>query len=106
MKKQFKIYELKPKSLLIGDKVRLIDGSSLTCEQNPVKEHYIIYSYEGVGSNEPLKELDAEVIETNIEGLYCEGVMDTLFKQDIKIKIGSLYFFTSSKHVHLIDTSI
>lgn len=106
MKKQFKIYELKPKSILIGDKVRLIDGSSLTCEELPNKEVYIVCSYEGTNSGKPLKELDAEVVETNIEGLYCEGAMGTLFKQDIKIKIGSLHFYTSSKHVNLIDTSI
>lgn len=106
MKRQLKIYELKPKTLLVGDKVRLIDGSSLTCEQHPDKEHYIVFNYEGTGSGKPLKELDAEVIETNIEGLYCEGAMGTLFKQDIKIKIGSLHFYTSSKHVQLIEETI
>lgn len=106
MKRQFKVYELKPKTIIVGDKVRLVDGSSLTCEQHPDIEHYIVFNYEGTGSGKPLKELTAEVIETNIEGLYCEGVMNGLYKQDIKIKIGFLYFHTSSKHVQLIEECI
>lgn len=103
MKKQLKVYELKPKTLIVGNKVKLVDGSSLTCEQHPYKEHYIVLNYEGTESGKPLKELDAEVVETNIEGLYCMGVVDNLYKQDVKIKIGSLYFYTSSKHVQLIE---
>lgn len=106
MKKQFKVFELKPKTLIVGCKVRLIDGSSLTCEQHPDREYYIVCSYEDTGSNKPLKELDAEVVETNIEGLYCNGVTDNLYKQDIKIKIGSLHFHTSSKLVQLIEECI
>lgn len=103
MKQQLKVYELKPKTLIVGNKVKLIDGSSLTSEQHPYKEHYIVFNYEGAGSGKPLKELTAEVVEVNIEGLYCMGAVDNLYKQDVKIKIGSLYFYTSSSHVQLIE---
>lgn len=82
-----------------GDKIYLIDGSSLTAEESK-KEHYIIYPYpELTGSRLSLKDIEAIVIQSGIEDSLCMGVLDNMYLQDLIIKVGKGLFRVSSGHV-------
>jgi len=98
MKKQLRVSPLKKKQFNVGDKVRVYDGSSITSDSQ--KDIYIVFDYPNLtGEKETLKELTAIVVETELEGLYCTGVLGNIYQQDIKIQIGYGSFYTSSAHV-------
>lgn len=82
-----------------GDKIYLIDGSSLTAEESK-KEHYIVYSYpELTGSHLNLKEIEATVIQAGIQDSLCMGVNDIIYLQDLIVKVGKGLFRIASGHV-------
>lgn len=98
MKKQLRVSPLKKKQFNIGDQVRVYDGSSITSDSQ--ENIYIIFAYPNLtGEREILKELTATVVETELKGLYCEGVLGNIYQQDIKIQIGNGSFYISSAHV-------
>lgn len=103
VKRQFKVRELETKHFSLGDKVKLIDGSSLTCYDQS-RDVYIIHAYKDItGLNEILKYCTAEVIHNNISDLFAEGILGFIYKQDVCIKIGEGIFYTSSAHIVSVE---
>lgn len=99
-KKQFTISEITPNSLIEkGMFVKLIDGSSLTNEGG-TQDYYIVFSYEEETKDKrKLKDIPCQVLETNIKNKFATSVVNTLYQQDLKIKVGELIMYTSSSMV-------
>ena len=102
-KKQFKVRPLNKKDLKVGDKVYLIDGSSLTIgDEDDKEDYYIVFAYPNVTKREKiLREIEATVLETELTDFFAEGVFGGIYQQDIKILVGKAIFYTSSAHVIL-----
>jgi len=111
MKKSMIIRTLIDKDIKVNDRVRVIDGSSLTYlgkEYLPNKAEYgdnpkecvIVESYPLLtGSTDKLKDIIADVIEISIKNRCTipSFGLDVGYLQDIVVKIGNGYFRTSSK---------
>lgn len=101
--KQFKVSDLKEKNLNVGDLVQLIDGSSLSAKDYG-EAVYIVRAYPQLtGLQTELKNQEAIVVETGLN-LYIEGLVGSLYKQDIAIQIGNAIFYTSSALVDVVQT--
>ena len=90
-----------------GDIVRLIDGSGLSCDKFN-EEIYIPLAYPQLtNSNEVLKDLDFEVIETKIKNRISkryEIIFSSIsYVLDIKIKYNNLILRTCSNFVKKIN---
>ncbi len=105
MRKTLKIVNLVKQDLEVGDLVRLIDGSSLSLNiKNPSETYYIIKSYFSVtGNSNHLEEIECKVLKVDIEDCYIEGAYESLYKQDILIKVGAAEFRTHSSMVKKIN---
>lgn len=98
MKTQFKVAELKKIKFNIGDKVNLIDGSSITSEKK--EDILIVSSYPDItGTDKTLKNIVGVVVENNVIGHYCSGVLGEIYEQDLKITLGEGVFYTNSSMV-------
>ena len=90
-------------SIKVGDFVKLIDGSGFT-HATKKGTFYIINSYNDItGLPLNLQDIAAEVIECNINNHCCSGAFNTLYLQDIKVKIGNAEFRTASGFVEKLD---
>lgn len=100
MKKQFIISKHINPEIKKGDKVRLIDGSGLTCAKEYKEQICIVFPYEEItGSKLPLRELTFTVTRTGIKDLVCSGVLGTVYLQDIELEYNGVKFYNCSKFV-------
>lgn len=95
--------ELNKRLLKKGDLVKMIDGSSLTrgltFPPEDEQPFYIVNSYVNItGEEETLDDIICAVIETDLEDFFCVND-DTIYPQDLKIRIGKEIFFTHSSMV-------
>ena len=102
MKNQLKLRPLQEQTLKVGDTVKLIDGSSLTA-LNYDEEVYIVFPYKKLtGTEERLKDIIAVVTDVEVEGLFCKGADNSIYKQDIELVAGTGIFYTNSSMVKLL----
>lgn len=103
-KQSFNVDDKKVKELKLKQKVRVIDGSSLTSiDDNGLYDIYIVNHYPKLtGLYGELRNLDAYVVETNIKNHICSGVCGFGYLQDVLIKIGSGLFRCNSTHLEII----
>lgn len=114
LKTQINIEDLPTRNYKVGDKVRLIDGSSLMFDDlnhyttplnSPIgpDDLYIVCAYPTVTkSSAPLKELAMNVVEVDCDNLCtCVRIGRNLsaFRQDIKIEYNGVVFRTASSMV-------
>lgn len=91
-------------SINIGDIVNIIDGSGLVDKENN-NNYVIISSYpKKTGLNEKLRNIKAEVVQTNVIGIESPETKLSKTKSftylpDIKIKLGDLELYTCSAFV-------
>jgi len=98
-KKSFKIKLLINSEVKVGDTVRLFDGSSLSVVGDDSREVFIVFSYPGLTQrHELLKYLDAKVTRVGVQDRVSQGA-NSLYLQDIVIKIGTTEFRTASQLV-------
>lgn len=89
----------------VGDIVRVTDGSTLSTKDTSkyTEDLYIVYDYpELTGSNLPIKELDAIVIETGVKDKVIVTSINFhvfIYKQDIVLQIGETEFRCASQLV-------
>lgn len=100
MKKGYKIERYIDSSIKVGDFVKMIDGSALSCDKNNESEMFIVKAYPKLtGFQGTLKELNAEVVRVGITDNICMGVCGKVYLQDIEIRIGDTIFRTASRLV-------
>lgn len=95
----------------MGDKVRLIDGSALSCVDDVNNEYYIIFAYPNkTGSTEILKNLEGTVVETGITDHVAISLtidpISVIYLQDIVVQLGDATFRTASQLVEKIEKGI
>jgi len=108
MKKSLEIKEYH-QQLEVGDRVRVIDGSSLTVKENGIydpqlEECIIICAYpELTGSSNRLKDIVGTVVEINITDRIVPGEATLIaYRQDIVIQLHKAFFRTASRMVRKI----
>lgn len=103
-KRSFKLKRIVTKEKInLGDKVKVIDGSSITPMSND-QDCYIVCAYpELTGSQLLLKDMEAEVISTKVRHYACEGVCGNAYRQDLVIKLGLCEFRIASGMVRKIE---
>lgn len=103
MSKLLKLSTKQNKNIKIGDRILLIDGSSLHAETTKEK-CYIVHSHDDItGSNLPLKDIEGEVLKIN-EPYYSDPrISNYLYHCDLLIKLGKGEFRTSSSMVYKIN---
>lgn len=95
-KKSRELIYLIDHSIKVGDKVRITDGSALTCDESD-SDVYIVYAYPKLtGSIEKLKDIEGTVIATSINNRVCSGACDTIYLQDCIVQLGDAVFNTAS----------
>ena len=96
-KESFKIKKLINPSIKIGDVVKLVDGSGLTCDK--IQYPIIIRAYPDVlESTRCIKNLIAIVVGINQE-YVTNSFYDQVYLQDISITINGILFRTASQFV-------
>ena len=101
-KKSLKLESYIDKTIMVGSRVGLIDGSGLTCESID-KDVYIVFPYpELTGSEFALKELAFYVVEIGVANYAATSVVDTAYIQDIVVEYDGCKFRTCSQFVKLI----
>ena len=97
MKNGYKIKKYIDENINEGDRVLLIDGSGLTCD-NSDESIYIVCSYkELTGSSLNLKDLVGTIKEINVDDYVCNSCSNTVYLQDIVVTIGDSDFRTCSQ---------
>lgn len=103
-KRSFKIKKYINPEIMVGDKVRLTDGSALTCNKLE-KDVYIANSYPELGIRGRLKDYDATVKEVGVTDRFCPGAFGSGYLQDIVISINGVDFRTTSSCVTKVEES-
>lgn len=86
-----------------GDKVRIVDGSSLTPLNYVKKDFYIVNSYPNLtGTGLKLEEITGEVIFTGIKNSVCTSY-DRAYLQDCVIQLGNGLFRTCSQFLKKVS---
>ncbi len=91
-KKSFVVSERVNPNMLVGDKVKFIDGSGFSFDEKyywgkDIIGPYIVYSYPDVfESDAPVEYIPFIVIETGVKNRVLEGVVNTGYVQDIVLK--------------------
>ena len=90
-------------SIKVGDNVRFIDGSALTCEESN-DNVYIVCDYPDL-TNSPLtiKELVFKVKEIGINDKIATTIHDWCYLQDIIVSYNGVDFRTASKFVAKVN---
>ena len=87
-------------NIKVGDKVILFDGSALSLIHSNKdledQDYFIVWDYPELGFNEPLKEYEFTVIQTNILDYVCG---EFLHLQDIIVECNGIKFRTASGFV-------
>jgi hypothetical protein len=97
-KETYRLQRIINDDIKVGDLVKLIDGSALTCDK--IERPIIVRSYENVlGSVLDLKLLTFKVIRTNIDNAIVYGVLDICYLQDIEVEYNNVVFRTASSLV-------
>jgi hypothetical protein len=103
MKKSLRVISHRNPLIRKGDIVRVTDGSAFTYIQDTTLVVFIVFPYpELTGSTTKIKDLEAEVIETDITDMISSSSLDIAYLQDIIVKIGDGFFRTSSGMVREI----
>lgn len=85
------------KNFKVGDTVRIIDGSALTCDKSET-DIYIVFSYpELTGNDTELKQLDFKIKQLGINNHFCGGVGNKIYRQDALIEYNGVEFRTNSQ---------
>jgi len=104
MKKTLNLKRYQNLEIKVGDRVCLIDGSALSCEESGSTEVIIIMAYpELTHRSETLKNIIGEVVEVGVTDKIVLGVCGNCYLQDIVVKIGDGVFRTASE---LVSTDI
>lgn len=86
-KKQFKLKSFINESIMVGDYVRLIDGSGLSVDGYD-EDVYIVYGYPDITMSEKkLSEISFKVEKTGIKEAGVLGVLEHVYVQDIELSI-------------------
>jgi hypothetical protein len=94
MKREFKISKHINPEIKVGDKVKIFDGSALTCSDKPNAYIIIPNSYpEITGINEALMHIEGEVLDLN-QNTVCSAPIESYYLQDATIRLGDAKFRT------------
>lgn len=104
MKRQLKLVKLTPKQLSIGDKVKIIDGSTTSSKEHPNIPIYIVDNMEGLLSKQ-LSKLICTVVAINLEGNFIANDI-SLFEQDTLIEVEGFLFYTHSILLEKVECRI
>lgn len=91
-------------NIQLGDRVKLIDGSALSCDTHK-EDLYIVFSYPALtGSESTIKDMEGIVVEINVQDriLNSRG-LSMAYLQDIVVSLGKANFRTCSKFVMKIQ---
>jgi hypothetical protein len=109
-KQSKKIREWKTNNVFqIGDTVRIIDGSALSCDSYSSNDYgpVIVSAYPNItGSNSNLKDLEFTVKEVNVKDRIVSAALEnTYYLQDITIEYNNAIFRTTSASLLLIKST-
>lgn len=104
MKRQLKLVKLTPQPLSIGDKVKIIDGSTTSSKDYPNIPIYIVDNMDNLLSR-PLGKLICTIVAINLEGNFIINNR-SLFEQDTLIEVEGFQFYTHSILLEKVECRI
>ena len=100
-KESYKFKEFIDFSIKIGDLVRLVDGSGLSCEF--IDYPIIVNSYHILNTTNTIEKLTGVVVNVNQKYVTLNSTADTCYLQDIQISINGVLFRTASRFVKNVN---
>lgn len=82
--------------LKVGDKVRIYDGSALSIDGQTTDIHVPFAYPELTGTDTILKEIECTVLEVGVKDKFVKGVLQYIYQQDVKLKVGNAVAYTAS----------